>query len=151
MAKFISATLAVCRNSEGEILLVQEGKEHVRGKWDFPGGGLEQDESIKECVEREVKEETGYKVESTGVYGVYLEKSDTTDLPVIAFLIEANIRSQGEPDHHFEGEILDHKFYSLDEIESLDLRKDNRSKMMEDIKNKETMNIDQFKDLRERI
>lgn len=148
MAKFISATLAVCRNPEGEILLVQEGKEHVKGKWDFPGGGLEHDESIKECVEREVKEETGYEVKPTGVYGVYLEKSDTTDLPVIVFLVEAEIKSQGESNHHFEGEILDYDFYSLKEIDSLELRKDNRSKMMKDIREKDTMNINQFEDTR---
>ncbi|MFB6213728.1 MAG: NUDIX hydrolase [Candidatus Nanohaloarchaea archaeon] len=59
MAGFISATLAVCRYDSGELLMVQEGKDHVYGLWDFPGGGLEQDESVKECVEREVKEETG--------------------------------------------------------------------------------------------
>ncbi len=148
MARFISATLVVCRNSNGEILLVQEGKEHVKGKWDFPGGGLEHDESIKECAEREVKEETGYEVESTGVYGVYIEKSDTTDLPVIVFLIDAEIKNQGDSNQHFEGEILDYQFFKSDEIKSLDLRKDNRAKMMKDIKENDTVSISRFEDTR---
>ncbi len=131
MAEFISATLVICRNDEGNILMVQEGKEHVHEKWDFPGGGLEHDESVKECAEREVKEETGFEVEATGFHKVYIEKSDTTDLPVIVFLVEADITGEGEADHHFEGEILDYRFFDPGQIISLDLRKDSRIKMLE--------------------
>lgn len=32
-------------------------------KWEFPGGGVEDGESIYECLKRETKEETGYTVE----------------------------------------------------------------------------------------
>jgi ADP-ribose pyrophosphatase YjhB (NUDIX family) len=148
MAKFISATLVVCRKQEGELLLVQEGKEHVHGRWDFPGGGLEHDESVKECAEREVKEETGFEVEATGFYDVHLEESDTTDLPVIVFLVDAGISGEGEADHHFEGEILDHGFFSREEIDSMKLRKDNREKLLEVIEEKDPLPIERLQDVR---
>lgn len=148
MAKFISATLVACKNEHGEILMVQEGKEHVRGKWDFPGGGLEHDESVKECAEREVKEETGYEVNVNGFYGVYIEKSDTTDLPVIVYLLEGKLSSEGEPDNHFDGEILDYRFHSIEELQDLELRKDNRTEMLDIINSEEPLPIERLKDLR---
>ncbi|MFB6147489.1 MAG: NUDIX hydrolase [Candidatus Nanohaloarchaea archaeon] len=149
MAGFISATLAVCRNEKGELLMVQEGKDHVKGRWDFPGGGLEHDESVKECVKREVEEETGFEVEATGLYGTFIEESDTTDYPVIVFLVQAEIAGEGEPDNHFDGEILDYGFFSVEELEDMELRKGNRSRMLEIIEEREPAPIDIAEDLRE--
>lgn len=149
MAKFISATLVACRDDEGKLLMVQEGKEHVYGRWDFPGGGLEHDESVKECAEREVMEETGYSIEVTGFYGVYTEESDTTDLPVIVYLLEGEIKSEGEPDNHFDGEILDYGFFSVEELEEMELRKENRTEMLDIVENRETVPMERLKDLRQ--
>lgn len=149
MAQFISGTLVVCRNSDGEILMVQEGKDHVHGKWDFPGGGLEHDESVKECAEREVKEETGFKIDATGFYGTYIEESHTTDLPVIIFLVEGEINGEGEADNHLDGEILDHQFFDPGEIESLELRKDNRTRILEDAIKKDPVPIERLVDIRQ--
>jgi 8-oxo-dGTP pyrophosphatase MutT (NUDIX family) len=42
--------------TNNRILLVQSN----RGDYKFPGGGLEENESHKECLKREVREETGY-------------------------------------------------------------------------------------------
>ncbi len=41
------------------ILLVERGKEPFKGKWAFPGGFLDMDETITECAHRELGEETG--------------------------------------------------------------------------------------------
>ena len=95
--------------------MVQEGKEHVRGRWDFPGGKMENGESVRKCAAREFEEETGYQVEITGFYGSIIEEAESRDLPVIVFLLEARITGEGKQDHDFEGEILDKEFYSFDE------------------------------------
>lgn len=42
---------------------------HASG-WTLPGGGVELDETLEECVVREVAEETGYAVRLTGLLGV---------------------------------------------------------------------------------
>lgn len=44
------------RNEAGKILVV---KENGRNYWDIPGGGMDHNESIKQAVAREMKEEVG--------------------------------------------------------------------------------------------
>jgi ADP-ribose pyrophosphatase YjhB (NUDIX family) len=48
---------------EGRVLLVQRGREPLKGRWTLPGGLLEVGESIACGVAREVREETGLDVE----------------------------------------------------------------------------------------
>src|SRR3569623_159442 len=45
------------------VLLVQRGREPLKGKWSLPGGMLEIGESLHGGVIREVQEETGLRVE----------------------------------------------------------------------------------------
>lgn len=48
---------------EGRVLLVQRGREPLKGHWSLPGGLVEVGESLLEGVMREVSEETGLLVE----------------------------------------------------------------------------------------
>lgn len=48
---------------EGRVLLVQRGKEPLKGHWTLPGGVLELGESLTGGTAREVREETGLFVE----------------------------------------------------------------------------------------
>lgn len=45
------------------ILLVERGKDPLKGYWSLPGGVLETGETLKDGVRREVREETGLEVE----------------------------------------------------------------------------------------
>ena len=49
---------------QGRVLLVQRGREPLKGKWSLPGGMLELGETLTQGVIREVQEETGLIVES---------------------------------------------------------------------------------------
>lgn len=64
----VVAVTAVVSDDEGRILLQQRIDN---GLWALPGGGQEIGESIAQTVVREVKEETGYDVEPTGLVGIY--------------------------------------------------------------------------------
>ena len=44
---------------EGRVLLVKRGKQPGKGLWAIPGGRVKLGETLKDAVEREVKEETG--------------------------------------------------------------------------------------------
>jgi ADP-ribose pyrophosphatase YjhB (NUDIX family) len=48
---------------EGRVLLVQRGREPMKGRWTIAGGLIEIGEMLSEAVVRETREETGLEVE----------------------------------------------------------------------------------------
>ena len=55
----------------GEILLVERGKEPLKGYWSLPGGLLELGERLDVAIRREVREETGLDVEPLSVFEIF--------------------------------------------------------------------------------
>jgi 8-oxo-dGTP diphosphatase len=53
------------------ILLVERGKEPLKGYWSLPGGVLEAGETLEQGVVREVREETGLEVQPLGVLEIF--------------------------------------------------------------------------------
>jgi 8-oxo-dGTP diphosphatase len=53
------------------ILLVERGKEPLKGLWSLPGGALETGESLRDGIRREVLEETGLTVEPVEVATIF--------------------------------------------------------------------------------
>lgn len=66
----VVATSAVVVDAQGRVLLQRRADS---GNWALPGGGMEVGESLAGSVIREVKEETGYDVEVTGLVGTYTD------------------------------------------------------------------------------
>ena len=80
---------ALIVSDDGKILLVQEGKPGREGLYNLPGGRIELHETVFEACVREVKEETGYVVELTGVVGFY--QSVYPDLNVGGLVFSARV------------------------------------------------------------
>ncbi|WP_433474803.1 NUDIX hydrolase [Spirillospora sp. CA-142024] len=73
----VVAASAVATNEHGEVLMQRRADS---GLWALPGGGINLDESLPNTAVREVKEETGYDIEITGLVGVPADELD--DLPM---------------------------------------------------------------------
>lgn len=48
---------------KGKLLISKRAKgSHLEGFWEFPGGKLENGETLEQCLEREISEELGFRV-----------------------------------------------------------------------------------------
>lgn len=55
----------------GQVLLVKRGHPPLEGEWSIPGGVLEVGELLRDAAVREAGEETGLKVETADLLGVF--------------------------------------------------------------------------------
>jgi len=55
----------------GKVLLVERGREPLKGYWSLPGGVLEVGERLADGIRREVLEETGLEVELLSVVEIF--------------------------------------------------------------------------------
>ena len=53
------------------VLLVERGREPLRGYWSIPGGVLETGEKLIDAVRRETLEETGLEIEPVSVVEIF--------------------------------------------------------------------------------
>ena len=71
----VTAARAVIRDREGRTLFI---RRRDNGLWAMPSGSQELDESILDCLAREVKEETGLDVLSATLMAIYSRLSIVT-------------------------------------------------------------------------
>lgn len=64
----VPAASAVVVDDAGRVLLQRRSDN---GMWALPGGAMHIGESLPECAIRETEEETGLRVEVTGIVGTY--------------------------------------------------------------------------------
>ena len=77
---------------DGKFLLVQENQKICKGKWNIPAGGLDEKESLIDGAKREIFEETGCKVEITGVLEIINEVLEGVN--VVLFIFDTKIVSE---------------------------------------------------------
>jgi ADP-ribose pyrophosphatase YjhB (NUDIX family) len=65
---------ALCVDGSGRLLLARRAHEPYAGKWDLPGGFLEEGEAPLDGVRRELREETGLDVEPLDFVGVWTDR-----------------------------------------------------------------------------
>lgn len=103
----------VVLEKDGKFLLVQEGKPEVRGLWNVPAGRVENGYTIKETAIKEAKEESGFDVELLEEIAILHKDGDEA----VKHIFKAKII--GGEINFPEGEILDVRWFSLEEIESM--------------------------------
>jgi len=116
---------AVIVDDQDRILLAlwNEGRTP---QWTMPGGGVELDETPEEGAVRELREESGYDVELTGLLGVNTwvqapdRRRDGSDRPLkgVRLLYEARIVG-GELTHELDGSTDEARWIPLADVPSL--------------------------------
>lgn len=108
---------AIVQDDEGRILLVQRNDN---SEWVMPAGSIELEESILDCVKREVFEETGLTVLSAHPIAIYSEPrfsfvttyGDPYQMMSIVFMVD---RWTGELQRN-TNETTDARFFPLDDL-----------------------------------
>ena len=65
---------ALVVDEDGRLLLARRAGEPERGKWDLPGGFLDEGEHPLDALRRELGEETGLEVEPLDFVGVWMDR-----------------------------------------------------------------------------
>jgi NAD+ diphosphatase len=65
---------AVVEDEEGRVLLARRAHEPFKGRWDLPGGFLEEGEHPLDALRRELREETGLEVEPLEFLGAWMDR-----------------------------------------------------------------------------
>jgi ADP-ribose pyrophosphatase YjhB (NUDIX family) len=65
---------ALVNDDSGRLLLARRAIEPYRGRWDIPGGFLEEGEHPLDAVRRELREETGLEIEPKEFFGAWLDR-----------------------------------------------------------------------------
>ena len=65
---------ALVEDDEGRLLLARRALEPFKGRWDLPGGFLEEGEHPLDGLRRELREETGLEVEPVDFLGVWMDR-----------------------------------------------------------------------------
>ena len=99
------ATICYLINENEELLLQYKRKGFGKGKWNGPGGKIETGETPRECVKREVWEETGIRIieaELKGELEFIFPDNPKNNFYSYVFVSR---KFQGDPEDTEEGEL----------------------------------------------
>lgn len=72
----ITVTAAIILNNNRVLIAKRNKEEKLGGKWEFPGGKLEEKENPEECLCRELKEELNILIEVTDFFAENVHEYD---------------------------------------------------------------------------
>jgi ADP-ribose pyrophosphatase YjhB (NUDIX family) len=85
---------------DGRVLLARRAAEPFEGRWDIPGGFLEEGEDPIDGLRRELKEETGLDVEPLRFLGVWVDRyggDSTAEATLNLYWTARIVRGDPEP------------------------------------------------------
>lgn len=135
----VGCSAVIFDKDRSKVLLTQRTDN---GRWCLPGGQMEAGESASEACEREVWEETGLKVRTTRLLGVY---SNPDQLVIYndgskAFFVVLNFEVEViEGELGLSNETTAFGYYSLEEMESMPMHGEHKSRVEDSLRNGDTV------------
>ncbi len=135
----VGCSAVIFDKDRSKVLLTQRTDN---GRWCLPGGQMEAGESASEACEREVWEETGLKVRTTRLLGVY---SNPDQLVIYndgskAFFVVLNFEVEViEGELGLSNETTAFGYYSLEEMESMPMHGEHKSRVEDALRNGDTV------------
>ena len=94
--------VVMTKEANPHVLLIERGFDPFKGRWAFPGGFMNMDETAEQCAIRELEEETGLKVSSIHQIGAYskVDRDPRGRTITVAYLatIDAPAEVRGQDD-----------------------------------------------------
>jgi 8-oxo-dGTP diphosphatase len=115
----ITVLCGIIVNTEGEIFIARRkpGKSFA-GKWEFPGGKLEEGESESDCLKRELLEELGMQVQVGERLGENVHHYPTFSIRLIAYHCRFVSASYQLTDHDLYAWVKEEEFVNYDLAEA---------------------------------
>ncbi len=94
--------------------------KNERNEWDFPGGKINFNEDVEECLKREVIEETNLEIKNLKILKPFSLKFN--DVPVFILLYSAEISCDSSIAINYEHS--EYNFFSKSELKNLNMPQD---------------------------
>lgn len=108
--KHIHVAVGIVRRNALYFLTKRADDAHQGGKWEFPGGKVEQGETVEAALCRELKEEIGIEVNSAESYMTieheYPEKIVTLEFALVEDFEGEPSGCEGQVSHWFDSKAL---------------------------------------------
>jgi 8-oxo-dGTP diphosphatase len=103
---------------DGRLLLVRRAGDPERGKWDLPGGFVDEGELPEDAVRRELREETALEIELGPFFGVWTDwYGDAADAAYNVILVW-RATAAGEPEP--ADDVSEARWFARDELPAAD-------------------------------
>jgi 8-oxo-dGTP diphosphatase len=106
---------AVVLDDQGRALLARRKYEPRAGKWDLPGGFLDEDEEPLDGLRRELREEAGVEIEPLELAGIWADRYGGDDDATATLNLYWTVRIvSGEPTP--ADDVSELRWFSLDDL-----------------------------------
>jgi len=78
-------TAAILKKNDRILVAQRRDTDNLAGKWEFPGGKIENNETPEQCLIREMKEEFDIEVEIGEFFGQSMYHYDTGTVQLLAY------------------------------------------------------------------